>query len=108
MAGAYVVTTAMAMVIATRNWSDPFVHHVTGPASEAAALLLIVPPVAGLTGLIVRFRRSSGDERLQLKWFAAAAAFTVATFIPSYLGSSAFDALSALAGLCWYLSASPC
>jgi signal transduction histidine kinase len=58
--------------------------------------------VVGLTGLIVRFRRSSGDERLQLKWFAAAAAFTVATFIPSYLGSSAFDALSTLAGL-WLL-----
>jgi signal transduction histidine kinase len=102
MAGAYAVVTAIAIVVATRNWSDPFVHHVTGPLSDAAQLLLIAPVVVALAGLIMRFNRSSGEERLQLKWFAAAAAFAVATYIPSYLGSSAFDALSKLAGL-WLL-----
>jgi DMSO reductase anchor subunit len=37
---------------------------------------------------VVRFARSTGDERLQLKWFAAAAVLVVATFIALILTNS--------------------
>jgi hypothetical protein len=37
--------------------------------------------VAGGTAVIVRFRRSSGDERQQLKWFAYAVAVMVVLFV---------------------------
>ena len=34
-------------------------------------LCLLVSVVAGVTGLVVRWRRSRGDERQQIKWFVA-------------------------------------
>jgi signal transduction histidine kinase len=40
-------------------------------------MLVLATTVAGLVALIVRFRRSTGVERQQLKWFATAAVFTV-------------------------------
>src|SRR5689334_16009589 len=39
------------------------------------ATLLLGALVASAASLVVRFRRSTGDERQQLKWFAAAAAY---------------------------------
>ena len=44
--------------------------------------------VVGVTALVVRFARSSGEERLQLKWFAAAALLVVATIIVSLVTNS--------------------
>ena len=38
--------------------------------------------LAGGAAVAVRFARSSGEERLQLKWFALAALLVVATIIP--------------------------
>ena len=38
--------------------------------------------------VVVRFALSAGEERLQLKWFAAAAVLVVAAFIFAILTSS--------------------
>ncbi|HVM34387.1 MAG TPA: hypothetical protein VM784_03490 [Actinomycetota bacterium] len=51
---------------------------------------LLVSAVAALSSLIVRFRRSRGEEREQLKWFTYSAAVMVASFI---LVGLVFDAL---------------
>ena len=40
------------------------------------------------SAIVVRFARSAGEERLQLKWFAAAAVLVVATFIALILTNS--------------------
>jgi hypothetical protein len=40
------------------------------------------------SAIVVRFARSTGEERLQLKWFAAAAVLVVATFIALILTNS--------------------
>jgi hypothetical protein len=48
------------------------------------AILILVPAalLAGAAAVAIRFARSSGEERLQLKWFAMAALLVVATIIP--------------------------
>jgi hypothetical protein len=69
------------------------------------ALPLIFGLAAALAAVIVRFRGSTGEERLQLKWFAAAAVLVVATFIPSMVTNSVVAAvLSNLAFLCLWVA----
>ena len=70
---------------ASRVWRDP-----SAPPSQGwypglhSALAVLWPAATVVAGaaLITRFVRSSGEERLQLKWFAAAAALVVVTIIP--------------------------
>ncbi len=97
------------LVGATRLWSHPF----SGPLSQAvtppvvAALMVLGPAalVTGVAAVVVRFVRSAGEERLQLKWFAAAAVPAVVTFIASVLtGSAIASVLSSLAFLCLYVA----
>src|SRR6266516_4278491 len=91
-------------VNATRFWDDPY-----SPASQAgnplvlAPLLILMPAalVVGVAAVVVRFARSAGEARLQLKWFAAAALLVVATFIASiFVNSAVVNVLQNLAFLC--------
>ncbi|MDP8957583.1 MAG: histidine kinase [Actinomycetota bacterium] len=60
------------------NRPNPFaLQGILGTVSEALsyAMILIFPIIiAAVVMLVRRFRRSTGEERLQLKWFAFAAA----------------------------------
>ena len=47
----------------------------------AGVLLMFVLGIVSAVSLVIRFRRASGDEREQLKWFAYAAGFLVAAII---------------------------
>jgi signal transduction histidine kinase len=70
-----------------------------------AVLIVIVPAalVTSVAAVVVRLVRSAGEERLQLKWFAAAAAVAVVAFIGSVLTDSVIaSVLSSLAFLCLY------
>jgi hypothetical protein len=40
-----------------------------------------------VASVVVRYRRSVGDERLQLKWFTTGAVLVLATFIPGFFTS---------------------
>jgi hypothetical protein len=92
LAGGAFTLIAMDMVVnATRVWSHPFSPVTQGenPADITAALVLMVAAlVVSVAAVVVRFARSEGEERLQLKWFAAAATVVVATLIPSFLTHS--------------------
>ena len=46
--------------------------------------LSLVANLAAAASLIVRFRRARGDERLQIKWVAYAAALNALTFVATY------------------------
>jgi signal transduction histidine kinase len=102
--GALVLIAVDLVVHATRFWSDPFSPASQGGSPLALAPLLILLPAAlvvSVAAVVVRFARSAGEERLQLKWFAAAALVLVATFIASFfINSVVVDVLQNVAFLC--------
>ena len=77
---------AMGFVMrANRVWRDPFVPQGQGWNPGLHSALFVLWPAATVVAgaaLITRFVRSSGEERLQLKWFATAAGLVVITIIP--------------------------
>jgi hypothetical protein len=66
-----------------------------GPAVPALILLLTVLAAVAFGSLVVRFRRSRGDERQQLKWFTYAAALVplsvLGDALPAVVGDLAID-----------------
>jgi len=90
----------VSMFYATMIWSDPF-----GPESDpsntpqvvqvlflAGVALYPVMLVAAFVSVLMRYRGSVGDERLQLKWFVVGAALVALAFPLSY----AFEATTGL------------
>ena len=107
--GAVFATTLVDMVVrATRIWQDPFSSFTEAqtPAELTALLFLILATlVISVAAVVVRYARSVGDERLQLKWFAAASLLVVATVIPSFLTTWVVaGVLSNLAFLCLWVA----
>ena len=60
---------------------------VAATAQRQRAARSLAPPVflASLAALVVRFRRSRGIERQQMKWLAFAGAVPVAAFTLSFV-----------------------
>jgi signal transduction histidine kinase len=103
---AFALAAVVLLVTATRYWSHPFVLSGGGtPPTDLTAVFLLMGAalVVGVTALVVRFARSSGEERLQLKWFAAAAVLVVVTLVPGFVTNApVFSVLSNLAFLCLF------
>ena len=81
----FTLDAAAQVVRACRVWADPYAAPSAGWYPGLRTAILILVPAALLVGaaaVAVRFARSSGEERLQLKWFALAALLVVATIIP--------------------------
>jgi hypothetical protein len=83
----------------------------TIPAGLTGLLVLIsiVPLSAALlvsvVAIVVRFAKSSGEERLQLKWCAAAALVLAVEFVASvWVSSAIMNVLQSLAFLCLWTS----
>ncbi len=108
VAGAFAVTAAAVLVIATDFWADPFTSSSPGsPAGLVTSLDLMsaVLTSAGLlvsvVAIVVRFAKSVGEERLQLKWCAWAALVLAVVFVASiWLNSAVANILQSLAFLC--------
>jgi hypothetical protein len=105
---AFALTAATALVIATSFWAhlltllrpgtpgglDGFLYLVTTVLVSAALLVSVV-------AIVVRFAKSSGEERLQLKWCAAAALVLAVVFVASiWVNSAVVNVLQSLAFLC--------
>src|SRR5215470_3311416 len=110
VAGVFTLAMVDMMVRAARIWHHPFglFTNSDSPAELIVlGLLILVALVVSVAAAVVRFARSSGDERLQLKWFAAASLLVVATVIPSFLTTWAVaGVLSNLAFLCLWAAIS--
>ena len=76
------------------------------PGSNAPGLtgvffLLSAALLVSVAALVVRFAKSSGEERLQLKWCAAAALLLVVVFVASiWTNSAVVNVLQSLAFVC--------
>jgi hypothetical protein len=85
VATVFTLDAAAMMARASRVWANPFTALSDGwyPGSHTA-LFILVPAalLAGIAAVVVRLARSSGEERLQLKWFVMAAGLVVAAVIP--------------------------
>jgi len=102
----FALSTAAVMAGAARKWAHPSASlgQLVGPPTLAAMVIgFLAALVVSGSAIVVRFARSTGEERLQLKWFAAAAVLVVATFIALILTNSnsvAAAILNNLALLC--------
>jgi signal transduction histidine kinase len=108
VAGANTLAVADLIAYATRIWWHPFTSYRPSsnpPDVNAAIVLMIVAAAVGVAAVVVRFTHSSGEERLQLKWFAAAALLVIITIIPSFLTDRLiFVLLASLALLCLWVA----
>jgi hypothetical protein len=86
----FALSTAAVMAGAAREWGHPSASGqlVSPPALAAMVIGFLAALVVSGSAIVVRFARSTGEERLQLKWFAAAAVLVVATFIALILTNS--------------------
>jgi len=107
--GAFTLTAAAALVIATRFWAHPLALLGSGsPGGSLTAFLFLMTTVlvsaallVSVAAIVVRFAKSSGEERLQLKWCAWAALVLAVVFVASnWLNSAAVNVLQSLAFLC--------
>jgi hypothetical protein len=103
--GAFALATVCMLIAATRSWAHPFT--LSGPASPGgltavlfgiAVVLISVTLLVSVVALVVRFVKSTGEERLQLKWCAAAALVLAVVFVASnWVNSAAVNILESLA-----------
>ncbi len=63
------------------QWGDP--PGILGPIFLIGILTIPIVALASVGSIVVRFRRSTGQERLQLKWFTFAAIVEIAFVVAS-------------------------
>jgi uncharacterized membrane protein len=107
-AGGAVALAAVCMLIAAaRSWAHPFaLSGQTGPRGLTGVLygigliLISAALLVSVVALVVRFAKSAGEERLQLKWCAWAALVLAVVFVGSdWVNSAAVAVLLSLAFL---------
>ncbi len=85
VAAVFTLYAAAQVARACRVWADPYTALSDGwyPGSHTAAVILVPAALlAGAAAVAARFARSTGEERLQLKWFVTAALLVVAAISP--------------------------
>ena len=103
--GAFALAAVCTLIAATRSWAHPFT--LPGQASPGgltptlfgiAAVLISAALLVSVVAVVVRFVKSSGEERLQLKWCAAAALALAVVFVASiWVTSAAVNVLQSVA-----------
>ena len=97
LSAAVIVLTVVILAVTPRDLGDqgyPDVHNPIGidalaDVLSAALTILILIPVAmvlSAASLVIRFRRSSGVQRLQLKWLTAAAGVVAGVYAAGMIG----------------------
>jgi len=105
---AFALATVSILIAASSEWAHPFA--LSGPASPGGltalfftvgTLLISAALLVSVAALVVRFVKSSGEERLQLKWCAAAALVLAVVFVASiWVNSAVVNVLQSLAFVC--------
>jgi hypothetical protein len=104
----FTLATVWALIAATSQWARPFTSPFSQPGSPAGspapylmtAFLISAALLVSVAAVVVRFAKSSGEERLQLKWCAMAALVLVVVFVVSiWVNSAIVNVLQSLAFL---------
>jgi len=96
--GASALATVGALIYATRLWAHPFAPSTLGGLDGLIAVLISAALLVSVVAVVVRFAKSSGEERLQLKWCAAAALVLAVVFVASiWVNSAVVNVLQSLA-----------
>ena len=101
--GALALVTVLMLIAATRSWAHPFASAapaagLTGLLFRMAAVLISAALLVSVAALVVRFAKSSGEERLQLKWCASAALLLAVVFLAGiWVNSAAVNVLESVA-----------
>jgi len=84
----WLVTISASALFSALNWSHPFrkTMWTTGPMALVFVLTVFLIPVVGsfatsIAAMINRYRKATGDERLQLKWFVVGAGLVLLTIL---------------------------
>jgi hypothetical protein len=106
IAGAFTLATVWALIAATSQWARPFTSPFSQPGSPAGspapylmtAVLISAALLVSVAAVVVRFAKSSGEERLQLKWCATAALVLAVVFVASiWVNSAIVNVLQSMA-----------
>jgi hypothetical protein len=105
---AYALATVCLLIAASSQWAHPFVLSgqessvgLTGVFFGVATVLISAALLVSVAALVVRFAKSSGEERLQLKWCAAAALVLAVVLVVSiWVNSAAVNILQSLSFVC--------
>jgi hypothetical protein len=106
--GASVLAAVGAVIAASSEWANPFALSGQGSPGGlttlfflTAAFLISAQMLVSVSALVVRFAKSSAEERLQLKWCATAALLLVVVFVASvWVNSAVVNVLQSVAFLC--------
>jgi signal transduction histidine kinase len=79
--------------------SDPPFPLWSGITVATGAVMVLLGAVASVTSLVLRFRRSGGDERQQLKWMAFAGVFAFVIIAVQFLPARLPTVLGVLMGV---------
>jgi hypothetical protein len=105
--GAFAIATVSTLITATRSWAHPFTSSpgsldgLTVLLEVMAGFLISAGLLVSVVAVVIRFAKSSGEERLQLKWCAAAALVLAVVFVASiWVNSAVVNVLQSVAFLC--------
>ena len=89
---------AGSLILATAAWADPFegIDIRAGAWTDAARVTIVIAALAetvmlllSVVSIVFRYRRSTGQERLQLKWFVPSAIVAAVTFSIGFFNDNA-------------------
>ena len=108
-AAVLICLTVGSGIFGAQIWSNPFVGseeatmgsqpRVVVAVFFAAALTYPVALLLSFASVVARFRRSTGEERLQLKWFVAAAAVVAASISLGFFSEAVAASVAASVSL---------